>query len=92
LQRDEGARASLDERDRALLDFARKLNDAPDAVSFEDINRLRVAGFTDQNIFDTVMVVAYFNFINRVADGLGVPLEPETQQSYERHRDDVMAA
>jgi len=45
------------------------------AVNEADIARLRAAGFSDQGIHDAVQVIAYFSYINRVADALGV--EPE---------------
>ncbi len=92
LQQDRWALASLDDKDRALLGFARKLNDTPGDVVAEDIDSLRAAGFTDQNIFDTVAIVAYFNFMNRIADGLGVVPESWKQESYERHLKEVTAA
>ncbi len=41
----------------------------------DDIERLRVAGWSDRAISDAVQVCAYFNYINRIADGLGV--DPE---------------
>ena len=80
----------LDTKDRALLGFARKLNDAPSEISAADVQGLRSAGFPDQNIFDVVVLVAYFNFMNRIADGLGVVPESEKQESYERHLREVM--
>lgn len=43
-----------------------------------DIDALRQVGFSDAAIHDVVSVVAYFNFVNRMAVGLGVELEPET--------------
>lgn len=42
----------------------------------EDIDRLRAAGLADRAIHDATQVIAYFNYINRVADALGV--EPES--------------
>jgi alkylhydroperoxidase family enzyme len=42
-----------------------------------DVRRLREAGWSDRAIHDAAQVIAYFNYINRVADGLGVDLEPE---------------
>jgi hypothetical protein len=42
-----------------------------------DIDALRGQGLSDRAINDAVQVIAYFNYINRVADGLGVDLEPE---------------
>ncbi len=44
-----------------------------------DVHALRTAGFSDQAILDAVQVVGYFNYINRVADALGVELEPSVR-------------
>ncbi len=85
LQQDDWTLATLDDKDRVLLSFARKLNHTPGEMCLEDIARLRAAGFTDQNTFDAVVLVAYFNFMNRIADGFGVQPEPEKVQSYESH-------
>ena len=81
----------MEEKDRALLRFARKLNDTPSEMSAADIEGLRSAGFTDQNVFDVVVIVAYFNFMNRIADGLGVVPEPEKLESHERYMREVLA-
>ena len=67
--------AELDEATVALLEFTEKLTKAPAAVGVEDIERLREAGFDDKGISSAVQVVAYFNYINRIAEGLGV--DPE---------------
>ncbi len=92
LQQDHWALASLDDKDRALLSFARKLNDTPGDVISDDIDSLRASGLTDQNIFDVVAIVAYFNFMNRIADGVGIVLESWKQESYDRHRKEGPAA
>ena len=42
----------------------------------EDVRALRAAGFTDSAIHDAIQVVSYFSYINRVADGIHVDLEP----------------
>ena len=42
-----------------------------------DLAPLRRVGLTDRDILDAVQVIAYFNYINRVADALGVDLEPD---------------
>ncbi len=42
-----------------------------------DIKSLRALGWSDQAIHDAAQATAYFNYINRLADGLGVDLEPE---------------
>ncbi len=69
------SRADLSERDRAMLDYAIKLTLAPGAVEAADATRLREHGFDDRAIHDICSVTAYFAFVNRIADGLGVELE-----------------
>jgi uncharacterized peroxidase-related enzyme len=69
--------------DRALCDYAMKLTLTPSAVGPGDVDRLRGHGFSDRAIHDAVQVIAFFNYVNRVADGLGVDLEPEMPQPLE---------
>jgi uncharacterized peroxidase-related enzyme len=71
----EWTRASLAAADKALLAFAVKLTKTPGAMTPDDVGTLRDAGFDDRGISDAVQVIAYFNYINRVADGMGVDLE-----------------
>ena len=61
--------------DRALCDHAVKLTRTPADITQADIDRLRELGLSDRAISDATQVIAYFNYINRVADGLGVDLE-----------------
>ncbi len=68
--------ADLTPPDRALCDYAIKLTRNPGAVTRADVDALRKHGFDDRAIHDAVQTVAYFNYINRVADGLGIDLEP----------------
>ena len=65
----------LDARTRALLEFAEKLTLQPSRMSPTDLDLLRAQGLSDTAIHDAVQVVSYFNYINRVADALGVDLE-----------------
>jgi uncharacterized peroxidase-related enzyme len=67
--------AGLDAATAALLDFAEKLTDECAAVGSQDVELLRSHGFDDQGISSCVQVVAYFNYINRIAEGLGVAME-----------------
>jgi uncharacterized peroxidase-related enzyme len=67
--------AGLDVATTALLEFAEKLTIESAGVDDADIERLRAAGHDDEAISSCVQVVAYFNYINRIADGLGVPPE-----------------
>ncbi len=69
--------ADIDDVDRALCDFALKLTQTPAEMTEGDIAQLRAAGLDDVAINDAVQVIAYFNYINRVADSLGVDLEPD---------------
>ena len=68
--------AALTQREVALLDFAVKLTKHPSDVHQEDLDALRAYGFTDEQLVDAVHCIGYFNFINRVLDGLGVDPEP----------------
>lgn len=68
--------APLSERDRAMLEYAVKLTIEPWNMTPTDVERLRRVGFTDADILDINQVTAYFAFVNRLADGLGVELEP----------------
>jgi alkylhydroperoxidase family enzyme len=49
---------------------------SPHQLTASDVDALRVHGFGDEAIHDAVQVIAYFNYINRVADALGVDPEP----------------
>jgi uncharacterized peroxidase-related enzyme len=59
----------------AMLKYAERVTRTPAACSSDDVNALRAAGWSDAAIHDTVQVVAYFNYINRIADALGVETE-----------------
>ena len=69
--------AALSSADRALCEYAEKLTRDPAAMRESDVDALRGHGFDDVAIHDTIQVVAYFNYINRVADAVHVELEPE---------------
>lgn len=73
--KDDYTRASLSPIDRAMLDYVAKLTLTPAAVTREDVQALRQAGFDDRAILDIAQITAYFAFVNRTADGLGVALE-----------------
>ena len=65
----------LENAECALIEYADKLTRVPAGVSRADIEALRAAGFDDQGIHDACAIIAYFAFVNRIADGLGVELE-----------------
>jgi uncharacterized peroxidase-related enzyme len=60
-----------------LLEYAVKLTRAPEWMTEADVDALRRAGLDDRAVVDANQVVAYFNYVNRIADGLGVGLEPD---------------
>src|SRR5438270_841034 len=64
--------APLSAQDRAMLDFAVKLTLTPARHTPEDLNALRAVGFDDRGILQITLIAAWFNYINRVADALGV--------------------
>jgi len=63
--------ADLEPRERAMLDFAVKLTEESSLCSENDVEALREAGWSDEDIMDISQVAAMFNFTNRLASGLG---------------------
>jgi uncharacterized protein YciW len=63
----------------------------PAAVRRRDVEILRECGLTDRDILDAVEVISYFNYINRVADALGIDPEPEMREAFQRWRKDKAA-
>lgn len=63
-------------RERAILDYAATLTRDPGGMREDDLAPLRAAGLEDRDILHANLVTAYYAFVNRVADGLGVQLEP----------------
>jgi len=59
-----------------MLDYAIKLSVVPSSVTLNDVEQLRKVGFEDPAVLDICQVTSYFNYVNRLADGLGVELEP----------------
>lgn len=59
-----------------MLDYAVKLTREPWAMVEQDVERLRAVGFPDADILDIAQIVAYFAYANRIADGLGIRVEP----------------
>jgi uncharacterized peroxidase-related enzyme len=67
--------ADLDPANRAMLDYVAKLTLTPDKLIPADVDDLRAAGFSDRAILDIAQITAYYAYVNRIADGLGVSLE-----------------
>ncbi len=68
--------ARLSAADRRMLDFVVKLTRTPSAMTEGDVQALRDHGFDDVAIHDIVQITALFNYYNRLAEGLGIDLEP----------------
>ena len=68
-------KAPIATADRAMLDYAIKLTKDATQVSRADHDRLRANGFDDRAILQITLIASWFNYINRVADALGVGRE-----------------
>lgn len=73
---DDWRTAELSPRERALCAFAERLTRAPGRMDCDALDALRAHGLDDAALHEAAQIVAYFNYINRVADALHVDLEP----------------
>jgi uncharacterized peroxidase-related enzyme len=73
--------ADLSDADRVMLDFALKLTLRPFSVTREDVEALREAGYEDREVLSIVLTTCLINFMNRLADGLGIDVPPVYQKS-----------
>ena len=73
--RENWRQAELDAPDHAMLAYVEKLTLQPAAISRQDLDALRHVGFDDKAILQINLIASWFNYINRVADGLGVGRE-----------------
>lgn len=64
--------ADLSPADRAMLDYVAQLTRQAARITPADLDRLRQAGFDDRAILQINLIASWFNYVNRVADGLGV--------------------
>ncbi|HEY9500129.1 MAG TPA: hypothetical protein VIR01_00725 [Pyrinomonadaceae bacterium] len=64
--------APISEQDRAMLDYVIQLTKDATRISPKDHERLRSVGFDDKGILQITLIASWFNYINRVADALGV--------------------
>ncbi len=76
--------APISNRERAILDYAAKLTETPGSMQEADLTPMREAGLDDTDILDVNLVTAYFAYVNRVADGLGVRVDSYVDDE-ERH-------
>ncbi len=67
--------AGLNERRVAMLRYAVKLTNTPQEMVESDVRDLRIVGFSDRDVLQIAEVTAYYAYVNRIADGLGVEVE-----------------
>jgi uncharacterized peroxidase-related enzyme len=72
----------LDTKDRAAFDYAATLTRSPNGTSEADVEALREAGWSDRDVLDITLITAYFNFVNRIANGLGVDVTEDEVSGY----------
>lgn len=72
---------SLTERERALCEVAERISERPTSMTQADWQPLRDLGFTDEMILEVTHVVGIFNHLTRLADGLGLELDPQTAEA-----------
>ena len=68
--------APISEQDRIMLDYVVKLTKDATMCSPADHDKLRAVGFDDKGILQITLIAAWFNYINKVADALGVGRDP----------------
>ena len=76
---------TLEPRLSNVVRYAEKLTSAPEAMTESDLGELRAVGLSDKDVLDLSLIVAYFNFVNRIALGLGVSFSADEITGY---RDD----
>jgi uncharacterized peroxidase-related enzyme len=81
------ANAPLEPQDKAMIDFALKLTREPAKVKKDDLDLLQQYGFSEEQVVDIVLITCTFNFMDRLADGLGVELDPNMQRLVARNAD-----
>jgi len=73
---------TLEPRLSNIVRHAEKLTSAPSAMTESDLGELRAVGLSDSDILDLTLIVGYFNFVNRIAQGLGVPFSADELGGY----------
>jgi uncharacterized peroxidase-related enzyme len=73
---------TLEPRLSNIVRHAEKLTSAPSAMTESDLGELRVVDLSDKDILDLTLIVSYFNFVNRIAVGLGVDFSADEMSGY----------
>ena len=69
---DDYAKAPISEQEKVMLDYVVQITRDATRISPAHHERLRAAGFDDKGILQITLIASWFNYINRVADALGV--------------------
>jgi uncharacterized peroxidase-related enzyme len=69
--------SKLEPQHKALCEWAEKLTLRPAECTRADVDALKAAGWSEEQIVSAAQIIGYFNHLNRIADGLGIDLEPE---------------
>lgn len=72
----------LSSKKQSILDYVVKLTKNQSTVEKADVDALRDSGFSDKDILDINLITCYFNFVNRIALGLGVKFSSEEIKGY----------
>ena len=78
------SQADLDPQTKGMLEYAAKLTKNPTSMEKSDVEGLRQLGLTDEQILSVVLITCNFNFMTRLADGLGVEGDDGRQEAAER--------
>ncbi len=70
-------RAELTQRQHAMLAYSEKLIETPENMTSSDVDELRRHGLSDEEVLALVMLAGLFNMATRIADGLGIELDPQ---------------
>ena len=77
-------KADLDAQTKGMLDYAVKLTRDPASMNKADVDALRSLGLSDEQVLSVVLITCDFNFMTRLADGLGVEVDPGRQEAAEK--------
>ncbi len=78
----EDAASVLTQREYAIVNYSIKLTMAPHSCGKKEIRTLKNLKLSDVAILDVILIISYFNFVNRLALGTGCPLENQTERNY----------
>lgn len=80
---DDWRSVDLSSRERAMVEYAVELTENPEEMHKDHVDALRDEGFSDEEVLAVALVAGYFNFVNRIAQGLGVEFSEEEMRGYE---------